>query len=105
MLTTSTLLDRIYATHDAGQTDAALDLIYDTIDELLTAGKFEAVDRILWNLRTRPPKTDILLGFLTVTLPARSRLAWRAPIVEVSRCHLGATCEAEEAGRLLKGLE
>jgi DNA repair exonuclease SbcCD ATPase subunit len=69
-----------------GQTDAALDLIYDRIDTLLVKGKFEEVDSVLRDADPKRLSVDILLGLLTSTLPARTKLSTRAKFfAEVER--------------------
>ena len=57
-----------------GQTDAALDLIYDGIEALLRKGEFESLNSILNGLCIHDLSADLLLGVLTATLPARTRL-------------------------------
>jgi hypothetical protein len=60
-----------------GHTDAALDLIYDRIDTLLIAHEFDEVDAILESADLKILSIDVLLGLLTSTLPARTKLASR----------------------------
>jgi len=65
----------------AGETDRAIDIIYDTIDELLLAGKFEKVDEELAAVpMTAPP--DVLLSYATITLAAAPDLRQRAAFME-----------------------
>jgi len=66
----------------SGQTDAALDIIFDLIDEMLLADQFEQVDRTLVGSWPRDLSTDLLLAFLTATLPARERLPHLRAFVE-----------------------
>ena len=60
-----------------GRVDAALDLVYDSIDALLRLGRYAAVDGILSSTAPVECSTDILLGLLTATLSARSKLHFR----------------------------
>ncbi len=60
-----------------GNTDAALDLLYDGADKLLADGKFNEVDSFLESASAEAYSLDLLLGLLTVTLPARSKLEFR----------------------------
>ena len=55
-----------------GQTDAALDLLYDQIDQLLRTGKVQKVDSILEHLDLSVFSVHLLLGLLTSTLPAKT---------------------------------
>lgn len=72
-----TFIERAHRLDRQGHTDAALDLIYDAVDNLLRRGEFDSLNAILNT--ARPPKLslDIVLGLLTATLPARNRLPAR----------------------------
>lgn len=63
-----------------GHTDAALDLIYDSVDKLMRDGQFPTLDSILSGVPVAELTVDILLGLLTATLPARNRLHSRNPL-------------------------
>jgi len=100
---TETFLEHAQRLADRGQTDASLDIIYDRIDEMLLAGEFDQVDRLLVDTSPNTLSVDLLLGVLTVTLPARKRLANRAAffaLVEQTLRERGALKES-----LLVGLE
>jgi hypothetical protein len=84
------------------QVDAGLDLLYDSVDYLLKAGRFRDLDRIISQSRAEDLSLDILLGVLTATLPARSRLAARARFLEQVRSILSSRGEHDDA--LLCGL-
>jgi hypothetical protein len=86
-----------------GQVDAALDLVYDQIDEMLNTGKLEQVNRLLANAEVGSLSADVLLGLLTVTLPARSKLPARGPFFQEVAKVLKHRQELEEG--LLVGLE
>lgn len=77
--------------------NSQLDQIYDTIDELLLEGKFSEIDRILEQVDTRID-LNLLLGYLTATYSARSKLNKRADLF--NKVKLLAQNE-----QLLKGLE
>jgi hypothetical protein len=64
-----------------GHTDAALDLLYDNIDEQMRQGRFADLDLVLATLHVEDYSADMLLGLLTATLPARSRLLARASLL------------------------
>lgn len=86
-----------------GQTDAALDIIFDQMDEMLLAGEFDQVDRILAEVIPGSFSVELLLGLLTVTLPAKNRLRNRAPFFERVRQSLYERGETDEG--LLVGLD
>jgi hypothetical protein len=60
-----------------GQTDTALDIIFDQIDEMLLAGEFDRLNQLLIDTDTKQYSVDLLLGILTATLPAKDRLPSR----------------------------
>ena len=57
-----------------GQTDAALDLVYDAIDAMLRKGDFARLGFTIEGLSVNDLSADLLLAVLTATLPARTRL-------------------------------
>ena len=67
---------------ELGQTDSALDLLYDSIDGMIRNGKLRELDSILAMIREDDFSVDMLLGFLTATLPARNRLGSRKDLVK-----------------------
>ena len=62
---------------EKGQVDAALDLIYSTVDRMLKAQKLSEVDAILTATPFRSTSLEILISLLTVTLPVRIKLPSR----------------------------
>ena len=83
--------------------DEALDRVYDEIDAKFVAGQFEDVNRFLLMLRVQDVHTDILLGILTATLPAKSKLASRDAFMARTEAVIRERNEWEEG--LGKGLE
>ncbi len=59
------------------RTDEALDLIYDSVDQLLRSNQFPELDAVIAGVAVDECSTDLLLGLLTATLPARSKLPAR----------------------------
>lgn len=57
--------------------DSILDSIFDVIDEMLLAGKFEEVDALLKTIQLEKHSVEFLLGILTVTLRAKTHLLQR----------------------------
>jgi hypothetical protein len=71
-------LDQSQRLAEYNQIDAALDIVYDQIDEMLLAGKFEDLDELLAEVYPGGLALEVSLAVLTATLPARLRLANRA---------------------------
>lgn len=90
-------LDRI------GSTDAALDLLYDSVDAMMRGGKFCELDSLLKRLRADDYSLDMLLGILTATLPGRSKLPARGRFLKDAENALRERGEYEDG--LLTGLE
>lgn len=72
------LIDRADRLDRQGHTDLALDLIYDSTDQLMRAGAFSELDTLLATTSPDTHSLDLLLGVLTATLPAKSRLPTRS---------------------------
>jgi hypothetical protein len=87
----------------AGHGETALDLIYDSVDELMRKGEFAQLNSLLANLSVSDFSVDILLGLLTATLPAKSRLPSRHELYEQIETFLRHCGEYKEG--LLTGLE
>ena len=96
-------LTRVQRLEKSGHIEAALDLLYDQIDGMLKAEKFKEVDIILLGLDVPSISLNLLLGFLTATLPARSKLRSRRWFFERVEAALRERGELEE--NLLVGLE
>jgi hypothetical protein len=64
--------------HEAEIARLNLDLIYNIIDILLHENKFDECALILENLDVERYSIDILIGVLTATLPARSKIGGRS---------------------------
>lgn len=87
-------------------TDAAIDQLYSTIDALLRAGKFAAVDEMLLlaTLDADQLSVTLLLGYLSITLAARDELTERSPLAVRIRARLERE-EPERVATLLAGIE
>lgn len=71
-------LNKAQNLHDDGSEDAALDLIYDQVDDLLRAGEFDYLDSCLFSIEPYNYNTDLLLALLTTTLPVKNSLIHRS---------------------------
>lgn len=63
-------LRKVYWYVEAGDREAASDLYFERIDDLLCAGRWEAVDRILGAVEVRRLDAYLLVGFLSLTFQA-----------------------------------
>lgn len=101
--TAESFFDRARRLDQRGQTDAALDIIFDQIDEMLLAGEFDRVDQLLIEIMPGDFSVDLLLGLLTATLPAKNRLSNREAFFERVAQTLHDRGEAKDG--LLVGLD
>ncbi|MDR3402513.1 MAG: hypothetical protein P4L99_08445 [Chthoniobacter sp.] len=86
-----------------GYIDRALDAVYAHFDTLLRAHNYSRVDELLNSVEPKDYGIDLLLGFLTITLPARRWLKSRSALFEKTEKNLRSRKEWEE--NLLAGLE
>ena len=98
-----TFIDRANRLDALEHTDAALDLLYDAVDDLMRRREFDRLDELLHDTTTSDLSLNVLLGLLTATLPARSRLRSRAGFFQRVDETLRARDEWQEG--LLVGLE
>jgi hypothetical protein len=84
------------------KTMPAMDILFDNIDGLLTAGRFDEVDQIFLRVPLEGPSLTFLMGILTTTMPAGDRLPSRARFFD----RLYRLCKAmgRDAEDLLGGL-
>ena len=97
-------LQSIYDLCRQSKDDEALGVMLAHIDDLLLTGEFEAVDAILWQADLSKLSTDAMVGFLSSTLAARSKLHDRAKFFILVRQWLLAH-DRTNVDELLKGLE
>ena len=88
---------------DHGKIDAAIDIIFDQIDEMLLARQFERVDQILRDVECRGYSIDILLSLLTITLAAKRHLPSRPAFYDLVVSTLGERNELSDG--VLIGLD
>lgn len=95
-------VERAIGLEEQGYADAALDLIYDSIDELLYAAQFALCASILNDVDVARCSDDVLLGLLTATLPAKSRIPTRGSFLRRVEAQLRVRGEYEDG--ILEGL-
>jgi len=90
---------------DAETEDRAIDKLYEEIDDLLLAGKFDEVNARL--LRVKPGELEplIALGWLTITFAAKHKLSNRSVYYDRVEMNFYSRFPAKRAKKLLDGLE
>jgi len=73
---------RLQRLKNPDSTDAQLDILFDWTDSMMTAGRFHDLDAAIAAYQPEQMETALLLGVLTATLPARSKLPARAKFYE-----------------------
>ena len=82
----------------------ALDILYDNIDDMLLAGKFQQIDSYLTEIHIPGLSKHILLGILTITFAAKTRLLAREAFFFKVKDELTKRNETN-VGELLQGLQ
>ena len=76
------MLEKILELCKENKIDQAIDILFYDIDTFLINDNFDAVDKYLFSMNLKEYPVDILIGFLTITLSARSKLAHRDLFLE-----------------------
>lgn len=97
-------LSKIYELVTSNRTDDAMDLLYDVVDELLSAHSFPICERMLTDIDLGRLNADLLIGALSITLPAKNALPARAQFLQRVEQHLARTLPAAQIAELLQGL-
>jgi hypothetical protein len=100
-----TLLTDVYRLAGAGEIDAALDLIYKTIDDMMFDGNLDDVDEILRRADVTSVDASIVLGFLAITLPVANRLKHRSAYFAKTKTHLARSHSPDDVASMFVGLE
>jgi hypothetical protein len=98
-------IGQIEALSRGGKLDAALDIVFDCVDDMLLAGRFSDVDVLLERVPVDRLDPAVLVGFLTITGPARKLLASRAAFVTHVLDQLRGRMDPEELVAVMRGLE
>lgn len=85
--------------------DSKLDRIYDAVDFLIRFNYLETLDKLLIEACEDNDNLDELLGYLTATLPVKSKLENREKVVEWTGYQIDAVYEERRIkDSLLHGL-
>jgi hypothetical protein len=89
----------------AAQEDAAMDAIFDHVNALLMAGQFARCDELLRLIDVDKVPPVLLISFLTITAPAKDKLAERGHFYDRAKAEIVRRRGPETTARLLVGLE
>jgi len=89
--------------YGGGQKAAALDVVYDRVDRLLSAAEYKQLDVLFSNIFVENLPPELLLALLTVTLPAAGKLVGRLAFYDQVWYSLEQA--GESADEILHGLE
>ena len=81
-------LDAMYQFVEEGRTAAALDVLFNHIDDMLCDGDFQKCDDVIQRIDLERLDTNLLVGVLSITLAAREKLSRRAQVVQAIRKRL-----------------
>jgi len=85
-----------------GQSDVALDEMFDRIDPMLSSGKYSEVDAILTAMPVEGPSLTLMMGLLSITRPAAQHLPSRQRFFD--RVYRLCRAMRRDADSLLGGL-
>lgn len=85
-------------------TEKALDLVFENLDDLFRAGKFDEADKILNVVDLNQLDTNLLSGFMSATYPARDKLISRPDFMKRVRVKL-TELVPKRVDAIMKGLD
>ena len=100
--TTPYWLENAKELDERGDDIAAMDLVFDRVDNLLLRGDFSSVDNLLRVIDVSRYSEDLLLTILTATLAAKDKLRERTAYFQ--QVHETLTHRGIDADRVLVGL-
>lgn len=98
-------LAELYRLGTIGKTDAALDLLYDTLDDLLLDHQYAECEKYLRDMDPEKLPNAVLVGLLTITFAARRFLRERANAYGRIARKLSQTMSPDQVAATLRGLE
>lgn len=101
----SKLIEKAKILAESGRVDAATDLIFRTIDNLMRDEELDEIDSIIENIDCDELGEDLLLGVLTATLPVKSQLKNRNQFVKSIEEFFLEKYGPEKSTELLSGLK
>ena len=87
-----------------GGIDGQLDAVYNVIEDMLCEGAFEKVDGRLKDVNLRLTPEEVLIGYLIITLPDKSKLYFRENFAKSVRKYFTEKGDPE-VEKIMKGLE
>ncbi len=99
------VLTELYRLGKLGKTDAALDLLYDTLDDLLLDHRYAECEKYLRDIDPEELPNAVLVGLLTITFAARNFLRERSSAYGRIAKKLSQTMSPDQVAATLRGLE
>jgi len=85
--------------------DDQLDVIFNTIDDLIIDGKYSEINNMLWKLHGNDFNGDCMVGILTITFRVKHKLPYRSIVYQKTRKKLKKELISEDKiNKILKGL-
>jgi hypothetical protein len=99
------LTNQLYALHEAGREQEAINLVIERVDDWMLAGKPELLDHLLTWLEPQKMSPSLVLATLSAVHPMRKELHRREDFLSKARPYLLDKLGAERAQRLLRPWE
>ena len=81
-----------------GETDAAINILFAHVDDLLLAGWWPVVDQVLDLIDTSRLSIDLVVAVMSITVAAREHLTRRAAFIDRVRSRLEMSMPAGNLG-------
>jgi hypothetical protein len=98
------IVNSVYQANGLHPASFGLRAVYCTFEYYLDAGRFTAIDRALSRLTVADLKQELLVGILTITLRAHSKLHCRAAFASAVRNKLSELYGEKRTHDILAGL-
>ena len=99
------VLSRLYELVAWGQTDRAIDVLFDLVDKMLSAGNYAQCGSLLTKIDLTRLNVDLVVALLSISYPARRKLVARGDFIVRARAFLAQGLPPDEVAALLHGLD
>lgn len=98
------IIQQIYKFVDIKRDDKAIDLLFYTVDYYMRNGQFDLLDKLIQEIDLDKLSLSLMIGVLTITLPAKKQLLSREAIYDKIKEKI-IQLDPERVDRLLVGLK
>lgn len=96
-------LENIYSLVEGKKDDLAIDVLFNLVDDLLWAKKFDEVNDLIQQVEIDRLSNNLLVGLLSITSTVKDKLSERAFLVDRIETRFKAT-DSDRVEGLIRGL-